>query len=782
MIERKLGGFARLRPRMRTRLTLGAAVLLGAISLFIYLYFPGKLERQALQATYTRAQSIAAMTAHTVSAPLFFEDTTDIGAAFQSALRNDDVRYLVVTNEGRRTVRAENAFAADVARFREAGQGSVSPDGSLYRARAEVRNGDRLIGLVFVGLSLDQLHADVQRARFHVAMVSLAVFVIGVLGVFALTTFLTHPLRRIVRTVDRVSAGDLSQRTEVSSADEIGYLGRSFDTMVARLEAAYGALQSANRDLERRVGDRTHELRREIEERARAEVALRESEQRFRAMFESAAVGMALLGPDGRVLAANPALYSMLGRAPDELRGRAAANFVHPDDAPCLRALEDLCTGGRDGFQLEARYQRADGSALWGRTVASAIRQQDGALQFGLVMIEDVTDRRELGERLRQSQKLEAVGRLAGGIAHDFNNLLTTIKGLAEMLLAEHGAVPRLGDDLQEILKAGDRATALTGQLLAFSRRQVVQPQVLDPNASIRDMAAMLERLIGSDISLTLDLADDIHSVRADPGQVGQIIMNLAVNARDAMPRGGSLTLETRNLLLSAAEATRVGAREEGHYVQVVVRDTGHGMDEEIRERIFEPFFTTKEQGRGTGLGLATVYGIMQQSGGGIAVDTAPDAGTTFTLYFPSLGRFVPPEARAPEAGAGGGSDTILVVEDEDAVRSLVGRILRKAGYTVLESSNGEEALDAFRENQDQIQAVVTDVIMPRMSGPELARKLADLVPDLPILYMSGYTQDEVLDVGLSREGTAFIQKPMSPVTLTRKIRELLDSRPARAG
>jgi PAS domain S-box-containing protein len=697
-------------------------------------------------------------------------------------LRNDDVRYLVVTNEGRRTVRAENAFAADVARFRDAGEGSVSPDGSLYRARAEVRNGDRLIGLVFVGLSLDQLHADVQRARFHVAMVSLAVFVIGVLGVFALTTFLTHPLRRIVRTVDRVSAGDLSQRTEVSSADEIGYLGRSFDTMVARLEAAYGALQSANRDLERRVGDRTHELRREIEERARAEVALRESEQRFRAMFESAAVGMALLGPDGRVLAANPALYSMLGRAPDELRGRAAANFVHPDDAPCLRALEDLCTGGRDGFQLEARYQRADGSALWGRTVASAIRQQDGALQFGLVMIEDVTDRRELGERLRQSQKLEAVGRLAGGIAHDFNNLLTTIKGLAEMLLAEHGAVPRLGDDLQEILKAGDRATALTGQLLAFSRRQVVQPQVLDPNASIRDMAAMLERLIGSDISLTLDLADDIHSVRADPGQVGQIIMNLAVNARDAMPRGGSLTLETRNVLLSAAEATRVGAREEGHYVQVVVRDTGHGMDEEIRERIFEPFFTTKEQGRGTGLGLATVYGIMQQSGGGIAVDTAPDAGTTFTLYFPSLGRFVPPEARAPEAGAGGGSDTILVVEDEDAVRSLVGRILRKAGYTVLESSNGEEALDAFRENQDQIQAVVTDVIMPRMSGPELARKLADLVPDLPILYMSGYTQDEVLDVGLSREGTAFIQKPMSPVTLTRKIRELLDSRPARAG
>jgi nitrogen-specific signal transduction histidine kinase len=390
-------------------------------------------------------------------------------------------------------------------------------------------------------------------------------------------------------------------------------------------------------------------------------------------------------------------------------------------------------------------------------------------------MIENITERMELEERLRQSQKLEAVGRLAGGVAHDFNNLLKTINGVADLMMTE---VPtaELRADLEEIRKAGARASSLTSQLLAFSRRQVLQPRVIDLNASIREMGTMLRRLIGENIDLALELQPDVHAVRADPGQIAQVLMNLAVNARDAMPVGGGLRISTSDVNVDMAQAARFGTSATGPHVLIEVSDTGHGMSEETRRNAFEPFFTTKEVGKGTGLGLATVYGIVKQSGGGIFIDSAPGRGATFRILLPAVDPSCLVGEVRPQTKAPAGSETVLIVEDEDAVRSLVSRVLRRGGYNVLEGRHGPDALRVSRKHHGYIDAVLTDVIMPGMSGPDLVKQLVNARPSLKVLYMSGYTQDEVLHYGVSQNTPGFIQKPMSPDALARKVREVLDA------
>jgi signal transduction histidine kinase/ActR/RegA family two-component response regulator len=378
-------------------------------------------------------------------------------------------------------------------------------------------------------------------------------------------------------------------------------------------------------------------------------------------------------------------------------------------------------------------------------------------------------------EQLRQAQKLEAVGRLAGGVAHDFNNLLTVILSYSQLLLQDLGRDGAMRPELEEIERAGNRAADLTRHLLAFSRQQVLQPRVLDLNGVITGLDKMLRRLIGEDIDLVTAPVVPLGRVRVDPGQIDQVIMNLAVNARDAMPEGGMLTIETGNVDLDEAHARAWGVRP-GRYVMLAVSDTGHGMDEAVRAHLFEPFFTTKEPGRGTGLGLSTVHGIVKQSDGHVEVYSEPDHGTTFKVYLPRVDDEAV-ESALPYVADGrlDGTETVLVVEDEGAIRRLLGRSLRRHGYRVLEAADGNEAITLCERHDPPVHLLLTDVVMRRMGGSELVQRLAHSHPDLRVLYISGYTDRALIHQGRREPGTAFLQKPFTPETLLRRVREVLD-------
>ena len=523
------------------------------------------------------------------------------------------------------------------------------------------------------------------------------------------------------------------------------------------------------------------------------------SEARLRAMFDESPLGISLVDREGYFVESNPALRRILGYAQEELAGLRFRDLSpYEDVAESLGLFQDLYAGRIRNYTVEKRYIRKDGEFVWVRLTAAGVRDAQGAVQYVMGMAEDITARKaaeaalaEREEQLRQAQKMEAVGQLAGGIAHDFNNLLTVIRVHAELLTD----VLREGDersDLETIQHAAARAANLTRQLLAFSRKQLLQPRVLDPNVVVAGLTPMLRRLIGEDIALATILAPSVGRVLADPGQLEQVLLNLAVNARDAMPQGGALTIETADVEIvggqgAAPDAASPGggspdgasreASPPGAYVMIAVSDTGIGMSPDIQARAFEPFFTTKEPGRGSGLGLSTVYGIVRQSSGYVRVASAPAAGATFRVYLPrqepSAAAADERGAAAPEAGRDGG--TVLVVEDEDAVRQLTRRILVRHGYDVLEARHGRDALDLVARHGNAIDLVLTDVVMPEMSGREFAEAFGRLRPGTPVVYMSGYTDDEILRRGLLDPGVPFLQKPFTATELAERVRTLIE-------
>ena len=520
-------------------------------------------------------------------------------------------------------------------------------------------------------------------------------------------------------------------------------------------------------------------FRRSRQEKTAAEAALRSSEQRFRALVEHSWDAIALYAADGTILYGSPATSRILGYELPEFVGRNAVDLIHPDDREAVVArLTEAMANPRVRVDVSARVLHRDQSWRYLEGIFTNLLDDPSVCAI-VNNYRDVTERRSLQEQVIQAQKMEAVGRLAGGVAHDFNNILTAIGGYTDLLLADLAVDDPRRQDVDEIHRAAARAAALTQQLLAFSRRQVMQTKVLDLNALVADIEKLLRRLIGEDVLLSSVLEPGLGHVRADPGQLQQVILNLAVNARDAMPAGGRLTIETSNVELRDSYAEEHRTVTPGSYVLLAVSDTGGGMSAETKAHLFEPFFTTKGLGKGTGLGLATVYGIIKQTGGHIWVYSELGHGTTFKVYLPRVDQpaepLEAPSGAAPESLRG--TERILLVEDEPAVRAVTRQLLQRNGYNVIEAPDGAAALALLDDGRVTVDLLLTDVVMPGMSGRELAERAGSRCPGLRVLFMSGYTDDAVVRHGMLQSGLNYLQKPFHPEALLRKVRALVSGR-----
>ena len=511
----------------------------------------------------------------------------------------------------------------------------------------------------------------------------------------------------------------------------------------------------------------------DISERKRAEEALKVSEERYRALFDSNPHPMWVYDCETlRFLAVNAAAVESYGYSRNEFLDMTIEDIRPPEDIPALRAnLAAQTPPGMERGDLW-RHRKKDGTLI-DVEISSHGVSFDGQ-RARLVLANDVTERKRLEDQLRQSQKMEAIGQLAGGVAHDFNNLLAVITGYGDLLQKHIGPEHAGHRGLEQIRRAADRASTLTRQLLTFSRKQVFQPRPLDLSVVVGEIEKMLRRVIPEDVQLITLLDPRLGRVSADPGQIEQVIVNLAVNGRDAMPQGGKLTIETANVDLAASYARKHPGARPGPHVTLAVSDTGTGMDASTITRIFEPFFTTKEPGKGTGLGLSTVYGIVKQSGGHIEVHSEPGRGSTFKVFLPRTEAAARTPRSATEGEVPRGSETILLVEDEGDLRVLTREILEEGGYRVLEAGGPDAALQSAPSHPGPIHLVLTDVVMPRMSGREMAARLKTLRPEIQVLYMSGYTDDAIGHHGVLSPGTHFLQKPFTPETLLRKVREVL--------
>jgi two-component system, cell cycle sensor histidine kinase and response regulator CckA len=587
--------------------------------------------------------------------------------------------------------------------------------------------------------------------------------------------------------------GSLVERGEVEliGAPSLDWLGvplragaNSFGVVVVQSYSPEVRFQEKDRDILTFV---SQQLASAVEHR-RHEEALRRSETRYRSLVQSAVYGIYRSNLEGRFLDVNPALVSMLGYDhAEDLLALEPKSDVFEDPAGQSRLMKEFDKGERVD-NLELRWRRKNGKIITVRLSGRVVATPGGTGDVLEIIAEDITDRRVLEDQFRQAQKMEAVGRLAGGVAHDFNNLLMVIGGYAEVML-EHTATDNpLHSKIEAIQQAADRASTLTRQLLAFSRKQMLELKVVDINSIVADMERLLRPLIGEDIELVAKMALDTGRARADAGQIEQVIMNLVVNAKDAMPNGGKLIIETANVNLDDSVRTEYSYIRPGPYVMISVSDNGQGMDKETQSRIFEPFFTTKEKGKGTGLGLSTVYGIIKQSGGYVFAQSELGRGTIFRIYLPRVEEAAQvPGHAGPKEIPCGGCETVLLVEDEESVRQLVRETLEAKGYRVIEAEDGASAMSISAAYPGIIDVLITDLVMPGMNGRELAKLMETSRPGTKVLYLSGYTEDAIMHQGVLEGGSAFLQKPFTLQALSRKLREVLSetnpgSRAASAG
>jgi signal transduction histidine kinase/CheY-like chemotaxis protein len=641
-----------------TKLAVLIILLIGGISLFIYHYFPARLESQAMSAISDKAHSITEMMAFNVSPALYFEDRDGAAEALGGARRSEGLVYIVVLDDSGNEFASIGRRMADRVDFLSTSHHDyISPDGYVFRTTTPVIHNGRQIGRFYLGLSLLELRSKISVIRANIAMVSFIIFIIGVVAVIAISTLVTGPLTQMVETAEKIAAGDLTKRAKIASRDEVGHLARTFNLMVENLETTQRELEEINLHLEKRVEERTKKLRQEINERKRTE-----------------------------------------------------------------------------------------------------------------------KEKEKLQEQLLQAQKMKAIGTLAGGVAHDFNNLLTAIKGYAEMGLSKSKRDDPIHNYLERIHYAGEKAANLTRQLLLFSRKQPMLVAACNVNVTIENFLEMLSRLIGENITIKTELNPSLWTVQADEGNIEQVIMNLAVNARDAMPEGGTLTIKTENVSLDAKYPKLSPDTYPGHFACISFSDTGIGMAEALIDRIFEPFFTTKGPGEGTGLGLSVVYGIIKEHKGWIDVYSEPNQGSVFKIYLPAVYEELPEGLEEDQfvRTSSGNGERIFLVEDEEAVREFAINVLRENGYTVIVATSAEEALQIFDRENGEFNLIFSDIVLPAQNGLQLVDQLLSRRPDLRILLCSGYPDDKSKWSAIQQRGFRFLQKPYSIHELLKAVSETM--------
>jgi two-component system cell cycle sensor histidine kinase/response regulator CckA len=683
---------------------------------------------------------------------------------FKGKSSNTDVEYMAIVGKKMRILahsdikkRGEVLKEAEGRILKNDGDGTVvreipfSKD-KIFEIYTPILFKGKSLGSVFVGVNQSVLLKAQSFARERIFWLFASTLLVAVIGVIGISILITKSIHELASGVEELEQGKWGRSLRVYSRDELGKLTESFNKMSRTIMEQQEEVSKYTRQLQ--------------------------------TLSENAPFGMVMIDKDGIFKYINPKFRELFGYDLNDVpNGKTWFRKAYPD--PTYRHhvistwINDL-----EGFSSGEKRPRTFTVTCKGGTekIINFIPVQ---LETGenLMACEDITEIRRAGEenavlqeQLRHSQKMEAIGCLAGGVAHDFNNLLTVIQGYSQLSRIELKEGDPLKGNIDEIQNATDRAASLTRQLLAFSRRQVMEMKVLDLNTLLRDLEKMLRRVIGEDIEMVTLLAENLGRVRADVGQIEQVIMNLAVNAKDAMPSGGKLTIETATVELDESHARSHIDVKHGHYVMFSVSDTGVGMTPEVRERIFEPFFTTKEKGKGTGLGLSTTYGIVKQSEGHIWVYSVQGKGTTFKIYLPRVNeplKDMRNEVLKEELPRG--NETILIVEDEEEVRKLAGKILERQGYRILETFNGDDALLACERCKSPIHLMLADIVMPGMSGSELAKLLKPLYPEIKILYMSGYTHNAIVRHGVLGKGINYIQKPFTMEGLARKVREVLD-------
>jgi PAS domain S-box-containing protein len=767
---------------LRTKLTILFTFLIGLISVCIFIYVPAKFERQAIKANIGKAQSIAKMTAFSISPALFFEDVETIDNVLTSARQNKDLVYLVVTNDSGRVITAFNKNRANEVNFYQVHTyKNLSISGMIYKTMTPIMKHNKEIGQLYLGLSLKELREEVSRSQKTIALVSVLIFVTGMFAVFGISTMVTRPLNQIVDTVKRITEGDLTQRAIVYSQDEVGILSKAFNDMVENLESIQNELENANRSLEKRA----KELQQEIVVRKQAEKALRESEERYRQLVERIPDGIYSSTPNGKFLAVNSALVNMLGyESHEDLLKMDIPRDLYFKPEERNEAFEKFLKENKESNIF--RLKKKDGSELWVEDNCQAVLDSQGRSIRYEGVLRDITDRRRAEEekakleaQLRQSQKMQAIGTLAGGIAHDFNNILWVIMGNTEMSLRKLPEDSPIRTKLKEILTASKRAQNLVKQILIFSRKEEQERKPIQIHFIIKEALGLLEATLPSTIKIRHNIDKDCGRVVADPTQIHQMVMNLCTNAYQAMgDNGGLLEISLAVFQVNSQTIQSYPELQEGSYIELTVSDTGCGMDKATMDRIFEPFFTTKGVGEGTGLGLATVHGIVTSLGGTIKVYSEPGKGSTFQVLLPRHDTSGSEQPMRPSNFLDlRGSERILVVDDEKQIVAMVQDMLEELGYHVTTNTSSVEALNQFSAQPDKFDLVITDQTMPEMTGIELARQMLRIRPDIPVILATGFskmiTEENIRNSGI-RE---YLKKPIVFHDLENVVRDVLDDK-----
>lgn len=770
-----------------TKLASLTSLLLAVISLFIFVYLPSRLARQETEAIVEKAGSIVTMTAYSVSPALVFEDRLAAGEALKSAEQNSDLAFIVVFDDSGHVFAASEKNKVDWRTVQGANEGEqFRADGSLYVTHGSVLHNGKRVGRVFLGISLAKLNAEITKSRAAIAVVSFLIFAIGMGAVFGMSRIITSPLSHMVDTAKRIARGDVSHRAVVAQPDEVGLLAQSFNLMVDSLQLARDELEKANKSLEQRVAERTSELREEILVRKRAEDELYRSRQMLQLVLDNIPQRVFWKDRQFRYIWSNTSFAKdagvndpkgIVGKEDSDLSWKATASQIREDD---LFVMQSNTTK----MNYEERQTRQDGSVLWVRTNKVPVHDRGGNVIGVLGTYEDITERKrtekerkELEAQLFQAQKIESIGTLAAGIAHDFNNILSIILGHAFRLERLTNDSGKLSERVQAISRAVDRGSRLVQQILTFARKTDVSFEQINLNETITELARMLEETFPRSIELSLQLDSQIPLISADRTQLHQTLLNVCVNARDAMPEGGTIAIKTWQVAGAKMREHFPDATADA-YLCVQVSDTGSGMDERVRQRAFEPFFTTKEKGKGTGLGLAVVYGIIKSHEGFVDFESETGRGTTFFLYFPVWARpkgISEPGMKTP-SHAVGGKETILIVEDEAMLREVIKSTLESSGYRVLTAADGEEALELYLSKKKEIGLVFSDIGLPRMSGGDLFAKLRENNPDAKVILAGGYLEPHEKSNLLKRGAKYIMQKPYPHDEMLRRIREVLDT------